>query len=106
MEAMPMHDAHGRPTTDRDFSDARMTWSVLRRFGLQAAFAAHAYTGYRIAATRAWLRFETSERAYSRQHRRTARAAKRLASRLGGLPVKLAQFLSARPDLLPIELVG
>ncbi len=81
------------------------TWSAFRRLVLVATFAARTYCRYRLAAQVSRIRRKSAPMRWARQHRKTAHAAYRLAIRLRGLPIKLCQFLGARPDLLPSEVV-
>jgi ubiquinone biosynthesis protein len=75
-----------------------------RRFIAVAGLVARIYGGYKLIQTAGKLGARTGAR-YARHHRRSAERAYRLATRLEGLPIKAAQFLGSRADILPGEYV-
>jgi len=79
--------------------------SPRRRFATQAALVARIYAGYKALQLRARLGLGASDAAYRRQHRWSAEAAFRMATRLEGLPIKVCQFVGSRADILPDEFV-
>jgi predicted unusual protein kinase regulating ubiquinone biosynthesis (AarF/ABC1/UbiB family) len=78
----------------------------LRRFSAQAALVARIYAGYKLIQATARLAGRDADARYRRQHRRSAEAMYRLATRLEGLPIKVCQFIGSRADVLPAEYVG
>jgi ubiquinone biosynthesis protein len=71
-----------------------------QRFTGLATLVARVYGGYKLIQ---WT--GGSDARFRRQHRRSAEAAYRLATRLEGLPIKICQFLGSRADILPQEYV-
>jgi predicted unusual protein kinase regulating ubiquinone biosynthesis (AarF/ABC1/UbiB family) len=71
-----------------------------RRFSALASLVARIYGGYKLIQ---WTGGGAAR--YAAQHRRSAEAAYRLATRLEGLPIKTCQFLGSRADILPAEYV-
>ena len=76
-----------------------------RRFAAQAALVARIYGGYKLIQLAGRLGARDTDARFSRQHRRSAEGAYRLATRLEGLPIKVCQFLGSRADVLPPEYV-
>ena len=79
--------------------NARMVVAA-RRFSALASLVARIYGGYKLIQ---WTGGGAAR--YAAQHRRSAEAAYRLATRLEGLPIKTCQFLGSRADILPAEYV-
>ncbi|HLK12769.1 MAG TPA: AarF/UbiB family protein [Candidatus Binatia bacterium] len=75
------------------------------RFAAQAALLARVYAGYKLVQGIGRLGVRGGGRRLHRQHRRSAEAAYRLATRLEGLPIKMCQFLGSRADVLPGEYI-
>jgi ubiquinone biosynthesis protein len=75
------------------------------RFATQAWLVARVYAGYKALQLARRLGVGGGDRALARQHRRSADATYRMATRLEGLPIKVCQFLGSRADILPDEYV-
>ena len=95
-------------------SPAARTWATMAamavhdrrlRFAAQAALLARVYAGYKLVQGIGRLGVRGGGRRLHRQHRRSAEAAYRLATRLEGLPIKMCQFLGSRADVLPGEYI-
>ena len=75
------------------------------RFAAQAWLVARVYAGYKSIQLARRVGIGGGDGALVRQHRRSAEATYRMATRLEGLPIKVCQFIGARADILPDEYV-
>jgi len=75
------------------------------RFVAQAWLVARIYAGYKRIQLARRLGVGGGDPSLTRQHRRSADATYRMATRLEGLPIKVCQFLGSRADVLPDEYV-